>query len=203
MKIVFLWPCINILSLGLIAADISPSKTNTLNQTFDRSQYFGEPVTDKNGKLQHVEENKNQTHNRDNFVMVRVKNIKQSESRKTGRIRVAVWEDKNSFAKEGQRPFRAASHWAKDTNENNEMVFKIGGLIIGKSYAFFAHFDEQNSGKVARNIIGIPKDQFIFSNGKNQGKGPGLTREGLSAPKFESTLVKYESLAQEVVLILK
>ena len=63
------------------------------------------------------------------------------------------------------------------------MLFKIGGLEKGKEYSFFAHFDQNNDGKVNR-IIGIPTEPYIFTDKKYQGKGPGLKREGLSPPKF-------------------
>jgi uncharacterized protein (DUF2141 family) len=200
----WLWLGVTCLSTQLLAGGAPAAKTAEAAPVahYDRSQFFGEPVYDAAGKLQYVAENKSQTHSKDNYVMVRVKNIKKADARKTGRIRVALWNAKETFAKEGVKPFRAVSHWAKDT-VNDEMLFKIGGLTLGENLAFFAHFDELDTGKVARGFLGIPKEQFIFSNTKNQGMGPGLTREGLSAPKFESTLVKYLRPGQEIVLTLK
>lgn len=197
-SIIFLLSC---LSINIIANNNISSNNNAANQPFDRSHYYGRPVFDSNNKLQYVVEN--ETHNSGSYIVIKVTNIKKTKARSVGRIRVALWDNKNNFAKEGVKPFRAISHWAKDTNDNNEMIFKIGGLTKGKSYAFFAHFDESNSGSVAKNFLGIPKDQFIFSNAKNKGTGPGLTREGLSPPKFENTLVMFTNEGQEIVLPLK
>lgn len=169
---------------------------------YEAENYFGVPVRDDKNTLLYVDEHKSQTHSKDHYVMVRVKNIKaRAGDKEIGRVRVAVWSEgtKDSYAKEGVAPFRASSHLAKDT-VNGEMVFKIAGLEKGKSYAFFAHFDQNNKGKVERNFIGIPKDPFIFSNAANQGKGKGLTRDGLSAPKFEKTLVSYAAPGQEIIL---
>lgn len=181
----------------------APSKEATPSPAalgYDRSLYYGELIKEPSGKI-YVVENKSQTHAKDNFVWVRVKNIKKGKARDVGRIRVALWNSVNTYAKEGVKPYRAVSHFAKDA-VNDEMLFKIGGLLPQEKLSFFAHFDEKNTGKVAK-FLGIPTEQFIFSNTKNQGKGEGLSREGLSAPKFESTLVTYTGPGQEVVLILK
>lgn len=167
--------------------------------TFEREKLFGEPVYDAAGKLQYVVENKSQTHSKDQFVMVRVKGFKiRPVAQEIGRIRIAVWDSADTYGKEGVKPFRSSSHWAKEA-VNNEMLFKIGGLELGKSYAFFAHFDKDNSGSVRR-VLGIPVEPYIFTNAKTKGQGAGLKREGLSPPKFESTLVKYTGPGQEVVL---
>lgn len=196
---------------SLVAAQAAPSQASTPAPGkeaapsppalgYDRSMYYGELVKEPSGKA-YVVENKSQTHAKDNFVWVRVKNIKKGKARDVGRIRVAIWNSANTYAKEGVRPYRAVSHGAKDA-VGDEMLFKIGGLVPQEKLSFFAHFDEKNTGKVAK-FLGIPTEQFIFSNSKNQGKGEGLSREGLSAPKFESTLVTYTGPGQEVVLILK
>lgn len=171
-------------------------------KTYEAANYYGVPVRDGKKVLQYVDENKSQTHNKDHYVMIRVKGIKpRSAEKEIGRIRVAVWgqNNKDAYAQEGVPPFRASSHWAKDT-VNGEMVFKIAGLEKGKSYSFFAHFDQNNKGKVERNFLGIPKDPYVFSNAANQGKGKGLTRDGLSAPKFEKTLVPFTAPGQEIIL---
>lgn len=163
---------------------------------YEREKLFGEPVRDEKGTLVHVEENKSQTA-KDQCVMLRVKNFKIRKN-ESGRIRVAVWNNPENYGKEGLKPFRSSSYWAKEAPQG-EMIFKICGLEVGKSYSFFGHFDKNNDGIVNR-ILGIPTEPYIFSNQANQGKGPGLSREGLSPPKFESTLVTYTGPGQEIVL---
>ncbi len=164
---------------------------------FERENYYGQAVRDEKGKISYIEENKIQSHSKEEFVMVRVKNFKINKNEK-GRIRVAVWNSPENYGQEGVAPFRSSSYWAKDAPEG-EMLFKIGGLEKGKQYSFFGHFDKNDDGKVNR-IFGIPTEPYIFSNSKNQGKGAGLSREGLSPPKFENTLVTYTGPGQEIVL---
>lgn len=163
-------------------------------QEYERSKLFGKPIyDDATGKLKMVLENDSQTHSRENFVLVRVKNIQvRPNEQEIGRVRVAVWDSKDSYAVEGVKPFRASSHFAKDA-VNHEMLFKIGGLEVGKSYSFFAHFDMDNKGVVKRNRLGMPLEPYIFSNGLKKG---GL----FSKPTFESTLVKFTGSGQEIVL---
>ena len=48
---------------------------------YEREMFFGEPVRDEKGKLLLVEENKNQTHPKDQFVTVRVKGFKITKRR--------------------------------------------------------------------------------------------------------------------------
>lgn len=169
------------------------------SKQYDSKDYWGQPIYE-NGKLKHVEENKSQTHSKENFVWVKVKNIKKDPAvRNVGRIRIAVWNNKDTFAVEGVRPFRACSHWAKEI-VGDEMTFKIGGLTPGESYSFFAHFDETNAGKIVRNWIGIPVDQYIFTDKKTQGIGAGKKREGIRPPAFENTLVKFTKPGQVVEL---
>lgn len=164
---------------------------------YDRSVYFGQPQYDANGNLTEVLENTSQTHNMDEFVYINVKNIKN----KDGRVRIAMWDNKADYDnKENRRPFRACSHVASD-NMNGTMTFKIGGLTPGQDYSFFAHHDENNDGIVNRNLFGVPKEPYVFTNTANQGCGTGLTREGLSAPCFESTLVTYKEAGQVITLL--
>lgn len=164
---------------------------------YEREQLFGEPVRDAKGTLLHVEENKSQTHAREQCAVLHVKNFK-IRNNEPGRIRVAVWNSPENYGKEGLKPFRSSSYWAKEA-PGGEMIFKICGLEIGKEYSFFGHFDKNNDGVVNR-ILGIPTEPYIFSNKANQGKGAGLSREGLSPPKFENTLVTYTGPGQEIVL---
>lgn len=167
-------------------------------EKYDPSKYRGVAVMDAANKLQYVAENPTQTHSKENFVLVKVKGFKTRGEKEKGRIRVAVWDSESNYAKEGTTPFRASSYFAKEA-PNGEMLFKIGGLEKGKSYSFFAHFDKEDRGYVKK-ILGIPTDPFLFSNAQTQGKGKGLTREGLSPPKFANTLVKFNEPGQEILM---
>lgn len=180
---------------------VSNNEASTVVIGYDPKQFYGELSKDEAGKPI-VVENKSQTHDMKNFMLVRVMGLKKNaKAREKGRVRIAVWNNKETFAKEGVKPFRAASYWAKAA-ENDEMVFRIGGLSIDGSYAFFAHFDEENVGKVRRTFLSVPRDQYMFSNASNQGRGPGLKRKGFSAPDFEDTLIKFTKPGQVVELRL-
>lgn len=171
--------------------------------SYNREDYYGVPVYDADKKLLYVEENKSQTHSKEHYVFVKVRGIKNDiNARAKGRIRIAMWNEayKDNYAVEGTRPFRACSHWAKDVI-NDEMTFKIG-VNPGEPVSYFAHFDEDATGLVKRGFLSMPVEQYVFTNAKNQGKGPGLKREGISKPRFEHTLVRYTGPGQEVELRL-
>lgn len=175
------------------AATAAPAKTG-----YDPMKFRGVPIFDKDGTLQYVAENASQTHSQENYVIVKVTGFKTRGAKEKGRIRVAVWESPENYAVEGVAPFRASSHSAIDAKDG-VMRFKIGGLQKGKSYSFFAHFDKEDRGHVKK-FLGIPVDPFIFSNAKTAGKGKGLTREGLSPPKFSNTLVVFHEPGQEILM---
>lgn len=180
--------------------EVSPStvpSSGGIVQNYDPKQFWGQPFYGSDGKLQYVTENIRQAHSKEQYVIVKVRNVKKDvRARNIGRIRVAVWDDESRYAKEGIPPFRAVSYWAKAV-ENDEMTFKIGGLTPGQKYSFFAHFDEANTGKIRRNFLGIPTDQYIFSSIKTPG---GIKREGLKAPQFKNTLVEYKMPGQLIEL---
>lgn len=173
------------------------SLSTMAKEAFDRTQFFGEPVKNAKGELEYVEENKSQTHSKENYVFVKVTGINTKADDQKARVRIAVWDSKDNFADEKKKPYRACSHWAREA-VNKEMKFKIG-VEPGKSYSFFAHLDEMNRGKVHK-IFMIPTEPYMFTSAKTQGKGTGIKREGLSVPKFESTLVKYTGPGQVIEL---
>jgi len=180
----------------------SCSLSLTAAETFDRTAYFGEAVRDANSKLDYVVENAKQNPSKDDFVMIEVKNFSINDSNIGGRIGLVVWDKPDNFAKPGTKPFRAASFPVVELGigENRMMKFKIGGLTKGTRYSFFAHLDANNDGNVNRNFFGIPTEPYMFTNKDNQGKGPGLTRVGLSAPSFEATLVEYTGPGQVITI---
>jgi uncharacterized protein (DUF2141 family) len=165
-----------------------------LTEGYDPKTFYGVAKTDPAGNILYIEENPSQIHAKEQYVLIKVKNIKvRPADKEIGRIRIAVWDKKDVYAKEGEKPFRACSYWTKEA-KNGEMMFKIGGLTLGASYSFFVHSDTANTGKVKRNFLGIPTDRFKFSN--------NLTKEGFGPPAFEKTLIKYEKPGQEIILTL-
>jgi|GEM_PF-1812167 len=174
---------------------LSSAKADRLSSAAD---YFGQPVYDAGGHLLYIAENSRQSHSQEEYVMIRVQNIKEKRRNETGRVMVALWDSSETYARPDILPFRHSFHWAKDAI-NHELVFKIGGLTPGNQYAFFAHFDKNNDGEL-NTMFGIPTEQYVFSNTANQGRGPGLTSEHLSAPKYKHTLVTYQYAGQEVLL---
>lgn len=164
----------------------------SVEETYDPKNFYGIVKKDDMGNILHIEENPSQTHGKEEYVLIRVKNIKIDPAElETSRVRIAVWDKPEFYAKEGQKPFRAISTWSRD-NKNGEIVFKVGGLIKGQPYSYFAHLDKKNTGKVARNFLGLPTEPYIFSN--------GLKRAGFGPPIFNKTLIKYERPAQEIIL---
>jgi uncharacterized protein (DUF2141 family) len=165
--------------------------TTSLMATYDRSTYFGVLKKDSQGN-EIILEHPSRISDKGPTAIVRVQNIKNTK----GRVRVAVWSDKKIFTSEEVAPNRASSYPAKV----GEMVFEITGLEKGKGYSFFAHHDENNNGKVDRNFLRIPTEPYMFTDKKNQGKGPGLKRHSnlVQAPSFEDTLVTIISDRQEV-----
>jgi uncharacterized protein (DUF2141 family) len=177
--------------------------SNLLNaaEAYDRSEYYGEAVNDSHGNLIMVQENASQVHSQDEYVLIKVKNINNS----AGRIRVGMWNDKVTFDnKEEMRPYRASSFPASFASNalNGEMTFKIGGLTSGEEIAFFAHHDENDDGKLNRNLFGVPTEPYMFSCHANGNEGPGMKREGLSPPSFESTVITYTHPGQVITLSL-
>lgn len=167
---------------------------------FDRTKYYGEMI--KEGSKNIVVENKAQI-GKDhyaNYVLVKVKGIKIPADNKVARVRIALWDNQDTHAVEGKAPYRAASYWAKDATAG-ELEFKIG-VEPNKSYSYFAHVDEQNTGEIKK-VLGFPTEPYVFSNTKNQGKGEGVKRIGLvGKPKFKHTEVKYTGPGQVIELNL-
>lgn len=185
--------------LGILALTSFAQAASAAAPAFDRKDYFGEAVLNNNGKLNYVVENAKQTHSKEQFVFVEVNNFKITDKNRGGRMRVVVWDKAENFAQPDKAPFRAVSFPVKDAVDG-KMKFKIGGLTPKGSYAFFAHFDENDDGILNRNFLGVPTEPYMFTNKDNQGKGPGLKRVGLSAPKFESTLVNYTGPGQVITI---
>jgi uncharacterized protein (DUF2141 family) len=75
------------------------------------------------------------------------------------------------------------------------MVFNVSGFEFKKKYSIFVHIDK-NGDNIFNRLGILPLEPYIFSSAQNHGNGPGITREGFSAPKFESTAITYEYSGQ-------
>lgn len=180
------------------AEEVKETAKEASQTPYNREDYFGKLTKDEKGNNLVVENDKQvgPDHYAD-YALVKVTGIPSCGDK--ARVRIAVWDSEKNYAVEGVAPFRACSHWAKDAT-NGEMVFKIG-LKKDKKYAFFAHLDKKNTGKVKK-VLGIPTEPYMFTSAKNNGVGEGIKREGLSTPKFENTAVKYTGPGQVIALNL-
>lgn len=170
---------------------------------FNNADYFGTAIFLKDGALDYVEENPKQKVNSADFVHVEVKGIVyDAKKAPNARIRVAVWSalEQKNYAKEGIAPTRAASIDAK-LAVNNTIRFRLTGMKKGEKYAFFAHDDKENTGKVRRRFGILPIEPYTFSNAKDPNKP--LRREGMKEPRFESTAITYQTPGQKITLDLK
>lgn len=90
-----------------------------------------------------------------------------------GHVRVTVYDDAASFLE------AAAGKHDATVNDEGFALFAIENLEPGE-YAFVAYYDENDDGKLNRNVIGKPKEPYIFSND---------VRPKLRKPTFDETKV--------------
>lgn len=101
-------------------------------------------------------------------------------------VRVTVYDDAASFLETA-----AAKHEAV-VNEEGVALLTLDDLTPGE-YVFIAYYDENGDGKLNRNVLGKPKEPYIFSND---------VRPKLRKPTFDETKVAVAP-GEVVVLTLK
>ncbi len=90
-----------------------------------------------------------------------------------GRIRLTVYKDETSFLEQSAAKFDAP------LDDTGLALFALEGLEAG-DYAFITYLDENNDGKLNRNILGKPKEPYIFSNN---------FKPKLRKPEFDDTKI--------------
>lgn len=103
-----------------------------------------------------------------------------------GHVRVTVYDGEENFLE------MAAGKFETTVNDEGVALLTLENLAPGE-YAFVAYFDENGDGKLNRNVIGKPKEPFIFSND---------IRPKLRKPTFAETKVAVAP-GEVVVLTLK
>ncbi len=103
-----------------------------------------------------------------------------------GHVRVAVYDGEATFLESA-----AAKHDAL-VNEDGLALLTLADLEPG-DYAFVAYYDKNGDGKLNRNVLGKPKEPYIFSND---------VRPKLRKPTFDETKVAV-ARGEVIVLTLK
>lgn len=100
-----------------------------------------------------------------------------------GRVRLTVYDDPANFLEE------AAGKHEAIVNDEGLALIALKDLTPG-AYAFVAYLDENADGKLNRNVLGKPKEPYVFSND---------VRPKLRKPTFDET--KVEVAPGEVVVL--
>ena len=105
-----------------------------------------------------------------------------------GHIRVALWNDPETFATED-----TALAEASQAARPGEVGFTFQGLPPGR-YAVVAYHDENGNGAFDQTWIGLPDEGLGFSNGAWIGFG---------APSFEEAAVEITQMQRVIVVDLR
>ncbi len=116
-------------------------------------------------------------------LVITIRDIRNSD----GDIRIAVYNSADSFLVDGQV---AASRTLSAKEGEVEVVF--ANLQPG-TYAAAALHDENGSGDFDTNFIGIPREDYGFSNG---------AQAGLGSPDFEDASMRLGRITSETDLSL-
>lgn len=84
-----------------------------------------------------------------------VSNLKNNQ----GVVRVLLFNGENGFPNSHEKSFISAS----EVIVNNKATFSFKGIPTG-NYAISVFHDSQKTGYLRKNILGIPKDDYGFSN---------------------------------------
>lgn len=104
---------------------------------------------------------KNSTHQNSGKMIVKIKGF----SSDNGTVKIALNNSKQNY-KEGQ-PFRAVE--ARIINDSSEYVFN--DIPFGE-YAIKCYHDENGNGEMDKNFLGIPSEDYGFSNNARGSFGP-------------------------------
>ena len=111
-------------------------------------------------------------------------NVSGIKDRK-GKLQVALFNSAEGFPNDA-KPFRAE---VLDITDNNQLRVVFKDLPAGE-YSVAAYHDKNGNGKLDKNLVGMPVEDYGFSNDTRG------TR--LSAPSFEDTKMPIEGTDAEV-----
>ena len=116
-------------------------------------------------------------------LKITVPNVNKIE----GMIQVSLYNSKDKFIRKGQE----YKSQVRKVRSNSE-TFIFNDLPAG-TYAVALYHDENSDGKCNTNLIGIPKEGYGFS--KN-------FKPSLSAPKFEDTKFRLDSVSEIIIKLI-
>jgi uncharacterized protein (DUF2141 family) len=116
---------------------------------------------------------------------IQLQNVERAE----GKIRVAVFDEPQSFVREEP----AVQSKVLSAVTTGAVAFSIPDLSYGH-YAIAIYHDINNNGKLDRNTLGIPKEPYAFSNDPHA---------KWQAPDFEATKFLFSQDQQKAVLTLR
>lgn len=119
-------------------------------------------------------------------IQLKVSNIKEIK----GTLKIALYDNEENF--------NNSSHPVKTAEINvdkNVLEYVFENIEPNKYYAIAVHHDANNNGEIDKNIFGIPKEGFCFSNNAMGSFGPPSYNDC----KFE--VKKGTSVLQELKLI--
>ena len=102
-----------------------------------------------------------------------------------GKIHIALYDNAEAFPKEGRFVI-------KKLLSANQKSLVINGLSFG-NYAIAAFHDENDNGKLDKNIFGIPTEPYAFSNN---------ARPKWKRPTFEETVFSFYNRKMQLKLSL-
>lgn len=120
----------------------------------------------------------------DGSLTVRVKAARNSN----GVVRVALWKQAAGFPLD---PKRVVTGGTAELN-NGVAVVTLQHIAPG-TYAISSYHDENANGKLDTNVIGIPKEEYGFSN---------QARGRLGPPSFEQAKFTYDGRDETIEITL-
>ena len=116
-------------------------------------------------------------------LRVKVTNIESDK----GKVMVALYNSKESYENGKSEPYRYASLEI----QNGESNWEVDSLPAGE-YAIKLYHDENDNQKMDKNIVGIPKESYGFSNNAPARFGP---------PSFEDAAFQVDK--EETIQVIK
>lgn len=118
-------------------------------------------------------------------ISLAIDNLKSSH----GNIHIAVYDTEEKFAK-SLTPFRLKIH---KTPTEGPLQLHLDSLPYGR-YALAVYHDENGNGDLDKNLLGIPKEPYGFSNNP---------RAKWSAPSYEETSFELGAEGLKLAVSLK
>lgn len=117
-------------------------------------------------------------------LIITINNLKSNK----GKVLFALYSSEDSYLNE-----KKAVKLKVCLIKNNKAIIKMNGLSFG-NYAFAFYHDSNNNSKLDKNIFGIPKEDYGFSNDARGTFGP---------PSFKASKFKLYKKQQKISLNMR